>query len=161
MADDEKKPPIAVAAAAVAPRSRPFVYPEPFATRMAGREKRVLGDLFGLSNFGVNLTRLASGAQSALMHRHSQQDEFIYILEGAPTLVSESGEVALCPGMCAGFPADGLAHHLVNRTDTDAVYLEIGDRTAGDSADYPLDDLEARLGLDGRWQFFHKDGRPY
>ncbi|WP_330083050.1 cupin domain-containing protein [Methylocystis iwaonis] len=161
MTRDEEKPSIAVEAAAVAPRSRPSVYPEPFAARMAGREKRVLGDLFGLSNFGANLTRLAPGAQSALMHRHSRQDEFIYILEGAPTLVTESDEMALSPGMCAGFPAGGLAHHLVNRTDTDAVYLEIGDRTAGDSADYPEDDLEARLGPDGRWQFFHKDGRPY
>lgn len=158
---DEEKLPAAVEAAAVAPRSRPSVYPEPFAARMAGREKRALGDLFGLGNFGVNLTRLAPRAQSALMHRHSRQDEFIYILEGAPTLVTESGETALSPGMCAGFPAGGLAHHLVNRTDTDAVYLEIGDRTAGDGADYPEDDLEARLGPDGRWQFFHKDGRPY
>lgn len=161
MADDEKKLPAVVEAAAVAPRSRPSIYPEPFAARMAGREKRVLGDLFGLSNFGVNLTRLAPGAHSTLMHRHSRQDEFIYVLEGAPTLVTESGETALRPGMCAGFPAGGLAHHLVNRTDIDAVYLEIGDRTAGDRADYPEDDLAARLDRDGRWRFFHKDGRPY
>jgi uncharacterized cupin superfamily protein len=153
--------PAAVEAASVAPRGRPSNYPEPFAARVAGREKRVLGDLFGLGNFGVNLTRLAPGAQSALLHRHSRQDEFVYILEGAPTLVLEAGETELGPGMCVGFPAGGLAHHIVNRTDTDAVYLEIGDRTAGDCADYPADDLEARLGPDGRWQFFHKDGSPY
>ncbi len=159
--DNEDRRPRAIEAAAAAPRSRPSVYPEPFASRMAGREKRALGDAFGLTNFGVNLTRLAPGAVSALLHRHSRQDEFVYILEGAPTLVTEGGETALKPGMCAGFPAGGHAHHLVNRTDTDALYLEIGDRTPDDRADYPADDLDARLGPDGRWRFFHKDGRPY
>ncbi|WP_457797023.1 cupin domain-containing protein [Methylocystis sp. S23] len=152
---------LAIVASAVAPRSRPSNYPAPFAARVAGREKRALGDVFGLKNFGVNLTRLAPGAQSALLHRHSRQDEFVFILEGAPTLVTEAGERRLAPGMCAGFPAGGLAHHLVNRTDTDALYLEIGDRAPGDGGEYPADDLEARLGPDGRWQFFHKDGRPY
>jgi uncharacterized cupin superfamily protein len=161
MTSQDKRFPAALDAASVAPRHRPSVYPAPFAARMAGREKRALGDVFGLINFGVNLTRLAPGAQSALLHRHSRQDEFIYILQGAPTLVTEAGETELGPGMCAGFPAGGLAHHLVNRTDTDAVYLEIGDRTAGDRGDYPADDLEARLDPDGRWRFFHKDGRPY
>ncbi|QGM99258.1 cupin domain-containing protein [Methylocystis parvus] len=152
---------LAILASAVAPRSRPSNYPEPFAARVAGREKRALGDAFGLANFGVNLTRLAPGAQSALLHRHSRQDEFVYILEGAPTLVTEDGEVELSPGMCAGFPAGGAAHHLVNRTDTDALYLEIGDRAPGDNGTYPADDLEARLSADGRWTFFHKDGRLY
>ncbi|MGJ0392315.1 MAG: cupin domain-containing protein [Methylocystis sp.] len=161
MTREEKKLPAAVEAASVAPRDRPSNYPEPFAARVAGREKRALGEVFGLLNFGVNLTRLAPGAQSALMHRHSRQDEFIYILEGAPTLVTEAGETELGPGMCAGFPAGGLAHHLVNRIDTDALYLEVGDRTVGDRGGYPADDLEARLSPDGRWQFFHKDGRPY
>jgi len=161
MTNSTKIRPIAIDALAAPPRDRPSNYPEPFAARMKGREKRALGDVFGLTNFGVNLTRLAPGAQSALMHRHSRQDEFVYILEGRPTLVTEAGEVELAPGMCAGFPADGVAHHLVNRTDTDALYLEIGDRTPGDSGTYPADDLEARLALDGRWTFFHKDGRPY
>jgi uncharacterized cupin superfamily protein len=153
--------PAAVEAASVAPRGRPSNYPKPFAERVAGREKRVLGDLFGLHNFGVNLTRLAPGAQSALLHRHSLQDEFIFVLDGAPTLVQEGGDTELGPGMCVGFPAGGLAHYIVNRTDTDTVYLEIGDRTAGDCAEYPADDLAARLGPGGLWQFFHKDGRPY
>lgn len=151
----------AIDAASAPPRSRPSNYPEPFAARVAGREKRPLGDIFGLTNFGVNLTRLAPGAQSALLHRHSRQDEFVYVLEGAPTLVTEAGETPLASGMCAGFPAGGLAHCLVNRTDTDVVYLEIGDRTPGDSGEYPADDLEARLDPEGRWRFFHKDGRPY
>ncbi len=161
MTGDEKKLPAAVEAASTALRNHPSNYPEPFAARVAGREKRALGEVFGLLNFGVNLTRLAPGAQSALMHRHSRQDEFIYILEGAPTLMTEAGETELRPGMCAGFPAGGLAHHLVNRSDTDTLYLEIGDRTAGDRADYPADDLEARPGPGGLRQFFHKDGRPY
>jgi uncharacterized cupin superfamily protein len=159
--DERDARPRAMEAAAVAPRRKPSAYPETFARRVAGREKRALGEVFGLMNFGVNLTRLAPGAWSALLHRHSRQDEFVYILEGAPTLVTEEGETKLAPGMCAGFPAGGVAHHLVNRTDTDALYLEIGDRTPGDSAAYPADDLEARLGPDGGWRFFHKDGRSY
>jgi uncharacterized cupin superfamily protein len=127
---------------------------------MAGREKRPLGDLFGLKNFGVNLTRLAPGGLSALLHRHTKQDEFVYIVSGSPTLVTDSGEVTLAPGMCAGFPAGGLAHCLANRTDSDVLYLEVGDRTPGDIAEYPADDLAASLGPEG-WRFTHKDGRPY
>src|SRR5215210_2178737 len=77
--------PVAIVAASAPPRTRPSTYPEPFFSRMAKREKRPLGDLFGLKNFGVNLTRLAPGGESALLHRHSKQDEFVYILEGEPT----------------------------------------------------------------------------
>jgi uncharacterized cupin superfamily protein len=143
-------------------RTKPSNYPEPFASRMAGREKRPLGDLFGLQNFGVNLTRLAPGAASALRHAHSRQDEFVYVLEGRPTLITDEGEALLEPGMCAGFRAGtGNAHHLVNRTAQDVVYLEVGDRTAGDQGSYPDDDLQAALGPDGRWRFTRKDGTPY
>ncbi len=153
--------PAAVRALDVAPRAKPSTYPEPFFSRMAGREKRQLGDLFGLGNFGVNLTRLAPGGESALLHRHTRQDEFVYILEGSPTLVTEEGETLLAPGMCAGFPAGGSAHQLVNRTAADVLYLEVGDRTPGDAASYPRDDIQADLGPDGQWLFTHKDGRPY
>lgn len=153
--------PSAVRALDVAPRVKPSTYPEPFFCRMAGREKRQLGDLFGLGNFGVNLTRLAPGGESALLHRHTRQDEFVYILEGSPTLVTEEGETELSPGMCAGFPAGGSAHQLVNRTVVDVLYLEIGDRTPGDAASYPRDDIQASLGPDGQWLFTHKDGSPY
>ncbi len=152
--------PVAIAATAVPARKRPSNYPEPFAARVTGREKRALGDYFGLRNFGVNLTCLAPGAESALLHRHSRQDEFVYILEGTPTLVLEASEVPLEPGMCAGFPAGGVAHHLVNRSDTVVVYLEIGDRAAGDEGEYPQDDLKAQLGSKG-WLFFRKTGEPY
>jgi uncharacterized cupin superfamily protein len=128
---------------------------------MSKREKRQLGDQFGLKNFGVNLTRLFPGGESALLHRHSKQDEFVYILQGEPTLVTDDGEVTLGPGMCAGFPAQGRAHQLVNRTALDVLYLEIGDRSAGDEGFYPADDLKAALGADGKWIFTHKDGTNY
>jgi uncharacterized cupin superfamily protein len=129
---------------------------------MAGREKRQLGDVFGLSNFGVNLTRILPGGGSALRHSHSKQDEFIYILSGNPILISNEGETALSPGMCAGFKAGtGNASQLVNRSSDDVLYFEIGDRSANDSVTYPDDDLKAVLGMDGKWLFQHKDGSSY
>src|SRR5262245_9176529 len=154
--------PIALLAADVAQRRKATNYPEPFASRVAGRTKRALGDAFGLTNFGVNLTRLAPGAVSALRHAHTKQDELVYILEGRPTLITDAGETELTPGMCAGFKAGtGDAHHLVNRSDVDVVYLEIGDRTAGDAATYPDDDLMAALIAAGQWRFTRRDGTPY
>jgi len=154
--------PRAIKAREAPARSKPSSYPEPFASRVAGREKRPLGDLFGLRNFGVNLTRLVPGAMSALRHAHSRQDEFVYVLEGRPTLVTDDRETPLEPGMCAGFRAgSGEGHHLVNRSAQDVVYLEVGDRTGGDQASYPDDDLKAALAPDGRWRFTRKDGTPY
>jgi uncharacterized cupin superfamily protein len=153
--------PLAVRAEEVQPRTKPSSYPEPFFSRMLGREKRPLGDLFGLKNFGVNLTKLSPGAVSSLLHRHSRQDEFIYILEGRPTLVTDAGELELSPGMCAGFPASGVAHQLVNRTETTVSYLELGDRTPGDEGSYPADDLCAAMGPDGKWLYTRKDGTLY
>jgi len=154
--------PTAIVALDAAPRTKPSNYPEPFASRMAGREKRPLGDMFGLSNFGVNLTHLIPGASSALRHAHSKQDEFVYILAGHPVLITDQGETPLSPGMCAGLKAGtGNGHQLVNRATDDVLYLEVGDRTAGDSGTYPDDDLQAVLGPDGKWQFTRKDGTPY
>jgi len=153
--------PVALVAEEAPPRTKPSNYPEPFFSRMKGRLKRPLGDLFGLTNFGVNLTTLSPGAVSALRHAHSKQDEFVYILRGHPTLVTDEGRTRLSPGMCAGFKAGtGNGHHLVNETGEDVVYLEAGDRTPGDEGSYPDDDLKAKL-VDGRWAFVHKDGRPY
>jgi uncharacterized cupin superfamily protein len=153
--------PLAIAAVEVPPRTVPSAYPEPFASQMAGREKRPLGDWFGLTNFGVNLTRLAPHSVSALHHAHSKQDEFVYILQGHPTLHTDAGTTQLSPGMCAGFKAGtGNGHRLINETAEDVLYLEIGDRTAGDEGTYPDDDLKA-LRVENQWQFFHKDGRPY
>lgn len=153
---------VAVVAAEAAPRAWASNYPEPFAARMAGRIKRPLGDLFGLANFGVNLTTLQPGAVSSLRHAHSRQDELVYIVEGEPTLVTDEGETVLRPGMAAGFKAgSGDAHHLVNRTDRDVVYVEVGDRAERDTISYPDDDIRAALGADGRWVFVHKNGRRY
>lgn len=155
------KAPLVIAALDVAPRTKPSNYPEPFASRMAKREKRQLGDLFGLATFGVNLTRLAPGGESALLHRHTVQEEFIYVVEGAPTLVTEVEDIQLKPGMCAGFTPNGGAHQIVNRTDADVLILEIGDRATGDEGSYPKDDLKAEMDSKGRWLFLHKDGTPY
>ena len=96
-------PPVVLVALDFPKRTKPSNYPEPFASQMQGREKRQLGDLFGLTNFGVNLTQLAPGAVSSLRHAHTTQDEFIYILEGPPTLHADEGCTRLSPGMCAGF----------------------------------------------------------
>ena len=128
---------------------------------MAGREKRPLGDLFGLSNFGVNLTKLAPGAVSALRHTHTKQDEFVFVLAGHTALHTDEGRTLLSPGMCAGFKAGtGNGHRLVNETSQEVVYLEVGDRSPGDEGQYPDDDIKAVL-MDGKWSFQRKDGTPY
>ena len=155
------KPLIALRAEDAPPRTKPSNYPEPFASMMAGRLKRPLGDLFGLSNFGVNLTHLAPNSVSALRHAHTRQDEFIYVLQGRPVLITDEGRTQLEPGMCAGFEAGtGNGHALVNESAEEVVYLEVGDRTPGDTATYPDDDLQATL-VEGSWKFAHKDGTPH
>lgn len=157
----EESRPIVVIAAEAPARTKPSAYPEPFASQMVGREKRPLGDLFGLTNFGVNLTRLAPNAVSALRHAHTRQDEFVYILQGRPTLHTDEGRTRLFPGVCAGFKAStGNGHRLVNETEEEVVYLEVGDRTPGDEGSYPDDDLKALL-VDGKWRFVHRDGSSY
>ncbi|MBB3228843.1 putative cupin superfamily protein [Luteibacter sp. Sphag1AF] len=153
--------PDAIKAVDAPPRTKPSNYPEPFASLMAGRVKRPLGDMFGITNFGVNLSVLPPGSVSALHHQHTKQDEFIYVLEGHPTLITDAGERVLEPGMVAGFAAGGTPHHLENRTQTDCVILEVGDRSAGDEVSYPADDLQAVMGADGKWVFARKDGRGY
>lgn len=136
-------------------------YPQPFTSRVDGRRKFPLGDLFGISNFGVNLARLAPGAASSMRHAHAKQDEFVYVLQGRPTLHTDEGHTLLAPGMCAGFKAGTRnGHRLINNTDEEAVYLEVGDRTPGDEGYYPDDDVRAQL-VDGRWVFTHKDGTAY
>jgi uncharacterized cupin superfamily protein len=162
MENPSGKRPRALVAAEAAPRAKQSNYPAPFATRVAGRLKRPLGDPFGLTNFGVNHTRLAPGAESALRHTHSRQDELVYVLEGRPTLVTAAGALELAPGVCVGFKAgDGDAHHIVNRTDADVVLLEVGDRSAGDEVVYPDDDIQAVYGPDGKWAFKRKDGTGF
>lgn len=138
------------------------IYPAPFSSVVSGRTKRKLGEVFGLSNFGVNHTKLEPGAMSALLHSHSKQDEFIYILEGTPTVKIGDEEYKMNPGECIGFVAgSGLAHQLINDSEGDVVYLEIGDRTPDDSVEYPNDDIKASCSSDNKWILTHKDGTPY
>jgi uncharacterized cupin superfamily protein len=138
------------------------IYPAPFAAVVSGRLKRKLGNEFGLSNFGVNLTELQPGSASALAHSHTVQDEFIYVLNGTLTLVLDGKEHVLSAGDCCGFKAGtGLAHRLLNRSDTPVSYLEIGDRTPGDTVDYPDDDLKATQRADGSWAMTRKNGQPH
>ena len=156
--------PIDSSAAAIEAVSAParvpmFTFPEPLASLMKGRTRHPLGSPFGLTNFGVNLAYLPRGSISAPRHSHSRQDEFVYILEGTPVLVTNAGETPLRPGMCAGFKAgSGNAHHLRNSSDSPVVYLEIGDRTAGDVVIYPDDDVKIAQMPDGRVQVVRKDG---
>jgi uncharacterized cupin superfamily protein len=137
-------------------------YPAPYRAAVEARRKRPLGDALGLSQFGVNLVELPPGCWSSQRHWHSHEDEFVYVLEGEFTLVSDGGEQVLGPGMAAGFlagKADG--HHLINRTDRAAVYLEVGTRRDDvDEVDYPDVDMAIRL-LDGRPTRVRKSGEPY
>jgi uncharacterized cupin superfamily protein len=118
-------------------------YPEPFASVCAGRKKWRLGDAAGLTQFGVNLLRLPPGQWTAHRHWHHHEDEFVYVLEGEVVLVTGAGEEVLRPGDCAGFKA-GVAdgHCLQNRSEAEAVLLEVGTRhPGGDGAEYPDIDL--------------------
>lgn len=136
-------------------------YPEPFKAAVAGRERRALGDALGLKSFGVNFTRLPPGCASSQRHWHSRQDESVYIVEGEVVLVTDAGEQVLSAGMAAGFPANsGDGHQLINRSDQDALYLEVGDRNLGDECDYPDIDMLVRW-IDGVEKYVHKDGTPY
>ena len=135
-------------------------YPAPFDEPCKEREKRGLGDPLGLTQFGVNLTTLAPGAWSAQRHWHRHEDEFVFVLEGEVTLISDASEQRLSAGMAAGFPAgveDG--HHIVNRSDRPASILEVGTRAAEEFVDYPDIDIKAEL-KDRVIRFMHKNGDP-
>jgi uncharacterized cupin superfamily protein len=137
-------------------------YPEPYRAAVEARSLRRLGDAVGLRSFGVNLVRLPPGAASSQRHWHAHEDEFVYMLEGEAELITDAGPQTLRAGMCAGFPAGKAdAHHLVNRTDRDVVFLVVGDRRPGiERAEYPDIDLEGRW-VEGKWTYFHKDGSPW
>ncbi len=159
------EPPQALKPPALDPATLPVKtgsdYPEPFRVNVAGRGRRALGDALGLKNFGVNFTRLPPGSASSQRHWHSKQDEFVYIVEGEVVLVTDAGEQVLSAGMVAGFPAkSGDGHQLINRSERDAIYLEIGDRSANDDCDYPDIDMLVRW-IDGEEKYVHKDGTPY
>lgn len=137
-------------------------YPAPYDTVLTGKSRRVLGDPRGLTKFGVNLTEMAPGAVSALRHWHTAEDEFIYVTEGTPTLVTDAGEQVMAPGMCACFPADsGDGHRLENRSDAVVRYIEVGNRSAGEDVHYPDNDLVMEKTPEGTRSFRHFDGTPY
>lgn len=138
-------------------------YPPAFAGIVKGRLKKILGEAGGLTQFGVNLTRLRPGAASAHRHWHKNEDEFVYIIEGEATLIEDRGEALLKPGDAAAFKA-GVAtgHHLVNRSSADVVYLEIGtkaDRDVSTYTDPAVDMMFVKTG--GRWKALRRDGTPY
>lgn len=142
------------------PRTKPSLYPKPFAELMQGRTKRILGDAFGLKNYGVNFTSLEPGAISALHHQHTRQDEMIFILEGNGIVHVGEEHHSIQKGMVMGFPAGGPAHHLENTGDQTLIFLEIGDRHPEDEVFYPNDDLKA-VRVDGKLAFTRKDGTKY
>lgn len=147
--------------AAVTPRTGSG-YPEPFRSRVLPREKRALGDALGLTKVGVNLTTLPPGKESSMRHFHTLEDELIFVLEGEVVLRTDAGEQVLGAGMCAGFPAgvrDG--HQLVNRSERPARYLEISNRDAADTAEYPDVDLACFKTSEGKPAFTRKDGTRY
>ena len=144
----------------VAPRVG-TIYPPQFAGSVAGREKRALGDKFGLTQFGVNLTTLEPGGRSALRHWHEREDEFVLVIEGELVLVDDAGEHLMGKGMCAGFKA-GVAngHCLLNRSKAPATYVEIGTRSADEVAHYPDVDLKA-VKTAGKFTVTRKDGSNF
>ncbi len=145
---------------AAAPRLDGTGYPEEHAGPCKPRRRWRLGDAAGLDQFGVNLLRLPAGAWSSQRHWHSVEDEFVWVLEGEVVLVEEDGETVLAAGDCAGFKA-GVpnGHKLENRTDREAVVLEVGGRApAADACDYPDIDMIAAPGED---RYRHRDGTPY
>lgn len=145
----------------IQPRST-SAYPEPFRSRVLPREKRALGDAFGLATIGVNLTTLGPGKESSMRHYHTREDELVFVLEGEVVLITDEGEQVLCPGTCAGFKAGSTnAHHLVNRSGRPARYLEISNRDEEDSAAYPDVDLAYSRKPDGSHGFTRKDGTPH
>ncbi len=138
-------------------------YPPAYAGHCRGRSKIALGDLGGLDQFGVNLTRLAPGAASAHKHWHAKEDELVYVLEGEAVLVEDDGETVLRAGDAATFKAGVVnGHMLVNRSHADAVFLEVGTRAANEVSSYTDPDVDLQMVKhDGLWSARHKSGAPY
>ena len=136
-------------------------YPAPFNEPCLTRVKNILGDQFGLTQFGVNLATLPPGAWSSQRHWHENEDEFIYVLEGKIILADDSGEHVLSPGMCAGFKANnGNGHCLKNLTEKPAVYLEVGTQLNDEIVHYSDIDMKAVCENDDQ-RFVRKDGSDF
>jgi uncharacterized cupin superfamily protein len=134
-------------------------YPPPFNAPCAGRTRQRLGEAGGLRDFGVNLMTLPPGGWSSQRHWHSDEDEFVYVLDGEVTLMEDGSETVLHTGECATFPKNtGNGHHLINKSAAMAVYLEVGSRNPHDLTMCSDIDMMSS-NADGR--FVHKDGTPY
>ena len=137
-------------------------YPPPFQEICENREKQALGDALGLTQFGVNLVRLAPGAASAQRHWHTREDEFVYVLDGELALLTDAGEQLLGAGTAAGFAgAKHDGHQLINRGSVTATYLEVGSRIPGEEVHYPDIDLHLVRKAEGGHYFQHKNGEAY
>ncbi|MDI3336167.1 cupin domain-containing protein [Defluviimonas aestuarii] len=137
------------------------IYPQPYASQMAGRSSLRLGDAGGLTQFGANEVILQPGALSSLRHWHHREDEFVMVTQGECVLVQDEGETTMRPGDCAAFPAGyPNGHHFINKTDAEARFLVIGSRMNPEKATYSDVDLEVEL-KDGKATFTHKNGTPY
>ncbi|HWU54299.1 MAG TPA: cupin domain-containing protein [Rhizomicrobium sp.] len=135
-------------------------YPPPYDQPCRARERRRLGDAAGLTQFGVNLLRLAPGVWSSQRHWHTEQDEFVYVVSGEVVLVTDTGEEILTAGDCAGFKAgDRDGHHFQNRSNGDAFLLEIGTRVPNDTGEYSDIDMVFKMGMPPAYA--RKDGTPY
>ena len=141
------------------PKRKGSGYPAAFAAPCADRIRQRLGNAGGLTDFGINLMHLPPGSWSSQRHWHSHEDEFVYVLEGELTLIEDGGETVLHAGDCAAFPKNtGNGHHMINRSDAAAVYLEVGSRSPVDLTTCSDIDMKSS-NADGR--FVHKDGSPY
>lgn len=137
------------------------IYPEPYASRMAGRSSLRLGQAGGLTQFGANLVILEPGARSSLRHWHEREDEFVMVTEGELILLQDEGEYVMGPGDCAAFPAGGTnGHCFLNRTDREARFLVVGTRAPVEVAHYPDEDFMVRI-EGGEARFTYRDGVPW
>jgi uncharacterized cupin superfamily protein len=136
-------------------------YPSPFNKAVEGRARKRLARTAGLTQFGVNLCTLKPGAASSQRHWHENEDELVYMLEGEVVLCEDDGETVLKPGDAAAWRA-GVAngHCLINRSDRDAVFLEIGSRATVERAHYSDIDMMA-LRDDNGFRYSRKNGEPY
>jgi uncharacterized cupin superfamily protein len=141
------------------PQRKGSSYPAPFHLEPAERARQALGDAGGLTQFGVNLLQLPPGAWSSQRHWHSTEDEFVYVISGEVVLVANDGEEVLRAGDCVAFPKNtAIGHHLVNRSGTSAVCLEVGTRSTDSITRYP--DIDLMFDRKIR-RYAHKDGTLY
>lgn len=158
--DGQDDRPVSIVATEIEARTS-CPYPAPYAAPIAGRAKYAVGNVFDLTQFGVNIVTMEPGTMSAQRHWHEREDEFVYVLEGEIALVTDAGETLLTPGMAAGFKAgDANGHCLVNKTDKVVSYLEVGTRDSEDAVEYPDIDMKAEK-RGGKWRFLRKNGMPF